>query len=160
MIALPWIIATVCFCTLFAIKRLERSFMSEIQDAVDAVVTQLAKASEEIKAEIAALEAREPSVDLTALKAAAQTLDDIVPDAPAAPAEATMSPPSTSENYPSSGSQTIISDGPAVDMRDVELGQRWCVPCSKHHQAPGVGGAAQVVAGGSTGHEAWSIRID
>ena len=38
-----------------------------------------------------------------------------------------MSPPSTSENYPSSGSQTIISDGPAVDMRDVELGQRWCV---------------------------------
>lgn len=54
--------------------------MSEVQDAVDAVVVQLDKAKGEIVAAIAELEAREPSVDLTALKAAAQSLDDVVPD--------------------------------------------------------------------------------
>lgn len=86
MIALPWILAAIFFSTLFAIYRLEGFIMSEVQNAVDAVVAQLSKAADEIKAEIAALEAREiaalearePSVDLSALKAAAQSLDDIV----------------------------------------------------------------------------------
>lgn len=54
--------------------------MGAVQDAVDAVVAQINKAQAEILAQIAALEAREPSVDLTALKAAAQALDDINPD--------------------------------------------------------------------------------
>lgn len=84
MIALPWILAAIFFSTLFAIYRLEGFIMSEVQNAVDAVVAQLSKAADEIKAEIAALEAREPSVDMSALKAAAQSLDDIVPDAPPA----------------------------------------------------------------------------
>lgn len=56
--------------------------MSEVQDAVDAVVVQLVSAKEEILAEIAALEAQEPSIDLSALKAAAQALDDVVVDEP------------------------------------------------------------------------------
>lgn len=59
--------------------------MSEVQDAVDAVVAQLGKARAEIVAEIANLEAQigaGEAPDLTALKAAAQALDDVVPDAP------------------------------------------------------------------------------
>jgi len=65
--------------------------MSEIQSAVDAVVEQLSRAKGEIVAEIAKLEAAvvagEP-VDLTALKDAAQALDDVVVDAPEASGEA------------------------------------------------------------------------
>lgn len=64
--------------------------MSEIQAAVDAVVDQLSKAKGEIVSEIAKLEAAvvagEP-VDLTALKDAAQALDDVVVDVPVADAE-------------------------------------------------------------------------
>lgn len=82
MAVLPWFIASLALIALFTIKRLEGIIMSASQDAVDAVVAQLGKATDEIKAEIAALEAREPSVDLSALKTAAQALDDIVPDAP------------------------------------------------------------------------------
>lgn len=64
-----------------AIIRTERVIMSDIQDAVDAVTAQLGKAKTEIVAAINELETREPDVDLTALKAAAQALDDVVPDA-------------------------------------------------------------------------------
>lgn len=67
--------------------------MGASQEAVNAVVEQLGKAKAEILAEIASLEAAvaagEP-VDLSALVAAAQGLDDIVPDAvevPVAPVE-------------------------------------------------------------------------
>ena len=59
--------------------------MSGVQDAVDAVVVQLAKAKAEIVSEIESLEAAVvagESVDLTALKAAAQALDDVVVDVP------------------------------------------------------------------------------
>jgi hypothetical protein len=59
--------------------------MGEVQDAVDAIVVQLGKAKDEILAEIANLEAQiaaGETPDLTALKAAAQALDDVVPDAP------------------------------------------------------------------------------
>lgn len=89
MIALPYQIAALALVALYTINRLQEFIMSAAQDAVDAVVAQLTKASEEIKAEIANLEAREPSVDLSALKDAAQALDDIVPDA--APVEDTPS---------------------------------------------------------------------
>lgn len=82
MVVLPWIVTALALTALLIIKRLEGTIMSTAQEAVDAVVAQLVHASDEIKAEIAALEAREPSVDLTALKTAAQSLDDIVPDAP------------------------------------------------------------------------------
>lgn len=60
--------------------------MTEAQDAVDAVVAELGKASAEINAKIDDLQAQinvGQVPDLTALKAAAQALDDIVPDAPA-----------------------------------------------------------------------------
>ena len=60
--------------------------MSEVQDAVDSVVAQLSKAKAEIVSEIESLEAAVVSgepVDLTALKAAAQALDDVVVDVPA-----------------------------------------------------------------------------
>lgn len=67
-------------------QTLFRRTMSEVQDAVDAVVAQIGKAKDEIVAEIAALEAREPSVDLSGLKAAAQALDDLNPD-PAPPVD-------------------------------------------------------------------------
>ena len=59
--------------------------MSEVQDAIDAIATQLVKAKDEIVSQIAGLEMQIGSgvtPDLTALKAAAQALDDIVPDAP------------------------------------------------------------------------------
>jgi hypothetical protein len=63
--------------------RLETLIMSEAQDAVDAVVAQLGKAKDEILTEVANLEAQVAAgqaPDLTALKAAAQSLDDINPD--------------------------------------------------------------------------------
>lgn len=62
--------------------------MGEVQDAVDAVVVELGKAKDEIVAQIADLEAQIAAgevPDLTALKAAAQALDDVVPDAPVEP---------------------------------------------------------------------------
>ena len=62
--------------------------MSEVQNAVDAVVAQLGKAKEEIVAEIAGLEAAVAAgevPDLTSLKAAAQALDDVVVDAEVVP---------------------------------------------------------------------------
>ncbi|QRY51771.1 hypothetical protein [Mycolicibacterium septicum] len=66
----------------FVVWHKERFFMSEVQNAVDAVVAQLAKAKAEIVTAIEELRNREPDVDLSALTAAAQGLDDIVPDAP------------------------------------------------------------------------------
>lgn len=66
------------------------------QDVVDAVVAQLGKAKGEIVARIADVQSQldaasvpAESVDLSALTAAAQSLDDIVPDVPevTAPAE-------------------------------------------------------------------------
>ena len=68
----------------------------EIADALNAVGTQLSKASSEVVAKISELEAAvaaggqsSPEVDAAVanLKTAAQALDDIVPDAPAEPTE-------------------------------------------------------------------------
>lgn len=56
--------------------------MSEVQNAVDAVVAQLGKAKAEIVAAIEELRNREPDVDLSALTAAAQALDDVIADPP------------------------------------------------------------------------------
>ena len=78
----------------FVVWHREKVCMSAVQDAVDSVVAQLGKAKAEILTAIAELEAREPNVDLSALTAAAQGLDDVVPDpvveepeAPVEPAE-------------------------------------------------------------------------
>jgi hypothetical protein len=64
-----------------------RLYMST-QESIDAVVAQLGKAKDELLAEIADVKAQleaasvpAETVDLTALTAAAQALDDIVPDA-------------------------------------------------------------------------------
>lgn len=64
-----------------------RLYMST-QESIDAVVAQLGKAKDELLAEIAGVKAQleaasvpAETVDLTALTAAAQALDDIVPDA-------------------------------------------------------------------------------
>jgi hypothetical protein len=64
-----------------------RLYMST-QESIDAVVSQLGKAKDELLAEIADVKAQLESasvpaeiVDLTALTAAAQALDDLVPDA-------------------------------------------------------------------------------
>jgi hypothetical protein len=57
--------------------------MGAVQDAIDQVTSQLDKAKDEILTEIANLEsqvAAGQAPDLTALKAAAQGLDDVVPD--------------------------------------------------------------------------------
>jgi len=69
--------------------------MGAVQDAVDQVVAQLGKAKDEIVAEVAALEAQVAAgetPDLTALKAAAQALDDLNVDVPVEepPAEPTV----------------------------------------------------------------------
>jgi hypothetical protein len=84
---------------LFAISTTGRHIMS-VQTTIDAVVAQLTKARQEIVqardellAGIAEVQeqldnAEAPEdVDLTALTAAAQSLDDIVPDAPEVPAD-------------------------------------------------------------------------
>ena len=80
--------------TLWAIAYLtvtiERLAMST-QESVDAIVVQLGKAKDEVVAKIADVQAQLDAaavpaevVDLSALSAAAQALDDVVPDAPAA----------------------------------------------------------------------------
>lgn len=64
------------------IKKME-NLMGAVQDAVDAIVAKLDKAKTEIVNEIDALKAQiaaGETPDLTALTAAAQTLDDVVPD--------------------------------------------------------------------------------
>lgn len=79
--------------------------MSNVQSAVDAVVAQLVKARSEIVAardelvaQIADVQEqldsveRPEDVDLSALSAAAQSLDDIVPDAPATADEPVADP--------------------------------------------------------------------
>ena len=85
---------------LFAVSTTGRQVMS-VQETIDTVVAQLAKAREEIvqardellagiaevQEQLDSVEAPE-DVDLTALTAAAQSLDDIVPDAvPEVPVE-------------------------------------------------------------------------
>jgi len=79
--------------TLFATSAIGRHLMST-QDTINAIVTQLGKAKDEIVAKIADVQAQldaasvpAEQVDLSALTAAAQALDDIVPDpAPVDPA--------------------------------------------------------------------------
>lgn len=66
---------------------LEGQLMSEAQDTINAVVAQLGKAKDEVLSKIADLNVQiqdagvADKVDLTELTAAAQALDDIVPDA-------------------------------------------------------------------------------
>ena len=73
--------------TLFAVSTFGRHLMST-QAAVDAVVAQLAKVKDEIVGKIADLNVQIEDagvadlVDTSELVAAAQALDDIVPDAP------------------------------------------------------------------------------
>jgi hypothetical protein len=86
-LTMSWLMAEQFHLLSQRIDRLGRK-MSEVQDAVDAIVVQLGKAKDEILAEIANLEAQiaaGEAPDLTALKAAAQSLDDVVPDAPVEP---------------------------------------------------------------------------
>jgi len=66
------------------VNQLKGKLMATQAD-VDAIVTELNAATDEILAKIAELEAREPQLDLSALKASADRLRDVVPDAPAEP---------------------------------------------------------------------------
>lgn len=67
--------------------------LSELQAQLDALNTQLAKAKDEIVAEVANLQTQLSNVDIPAdaqasldkLKGMAQALDDLNPDAPTAP---------------------------------------------------------------------------
>ena len=83
----------VCGFTLWVIAYLTltigRLAMST-QESIDAIVVQLGKAKDEVVAKIADVQAQLDAaavpaevVDLSALSAAAQALDDVVPDAPA-----------------------------------------------------------------------------
>jgi len=81
-----WVTAAI-LCTI------ERLTMS-LQSSVDDLVIKLGHAREEIvnkindvQAQLDAASVPAEQVDLSALTAAAQALDDIVPDAPATPAE-------------------------------------------------------------------------
>jgi hypothetical protein len=87
--------ALVFIVTNINIYQLKECVMGAVQDAVDQVVAQLGKAKDEIVAEVAALEAQVAAgetPDLTALKAAAQALDDLNVDVPVEepPAEPTV----------------------------------------------------------------------
>jgi hypothetical protein len=81
----------ICGFTLWVVGYLTatigRLYMST-QESIDAIVAQLGKAKDELLTEIADVKAQleaasvpAETVDLTALTAAAQALDDIVPDA-------------------------------------------------------------------------------
>jgi len=83
----------VCGFTLWVIAYLTltigRLAMST-QESIDAIVVQLGKAKDEVVAKIADVQAQLDAaavpaevVDLSALSAAAQALDDVVPDSPA-----------------------------------------------------------------------------
>lgn len=81
---MPW------FPIIITTRQLKEIIVSAAQDAVDAVTAQLGKAKDEILGEIANLEAQVAAgqaPDLTALKAAADALDGIVPDAPTEPSD-------------------------------------------------------------------------
>ena len=73
--------------------RIEGLITMSTQDTINAVVAQLGKAKDEILAQIADLNTQianagvAEQVDTSALTAAAQALDDIVPDAPEMPAD-------------------------------------------------------------------------
>jgi hypothetical protein len=76
----------ICMIVLMVWVRymVEGVVMSAAQDLVDSIAGQLGKAKDEIVGEIARLSAAVAageSVDLSALQALAQGLDDIVPDA-------------------------------------------------------------------------------
>jgi len=77
------ILAGITAATLHQTRHLKEAIMSAQQEAVDAIVAQLDKAQSEILSAIDDLEAQidagQPA-DLTALKAAAQSLDDLNPD--------------------------------------------------------------------------------
>lgn len=84
MTVLPWIITALALTSFFIIKRIEGTIMSEVQDAVDALTAQVVHVRDEVTAAIADLEAQiaagVAAPDLTALKAAVQSVDDIVAD--------------------------------------------------------------------------------
>ena len=68
---------------LYAIHRLKGTIMTAAQDAVDAITAKLDKAKDEILTEIETLKAQVAegqTPDLSRLEAAAQALDDVVPD--------------------------------------------------------------------------------
>ena len=79
----------VCGFTLwvaaYTLQTIERFSMST-QESIDAIVAQLGKAQAEVVAKIADVQAQldaagvAEQIDLTALSAAAQALDDVVPD--------------------------------------------------------------------------------
>ena len=82
------LLMTAQYFTLIVLYTLRKATMTT-QDAVDAIVTQLANAKAEILDELAAVQAQledaeaADKVDLSGLTAIAQALDDVVPDAPA-----------------------------------------------------------------------------
>lgn len=104
---------------LFAVSTTGRHLMS-VQESIDSVVAQLTKARAEIvqardellasiaevQEQLDSVEAPE-DVDLTALTAAAQALDDIVPDAPEVPAD---------------DEPVVDDDEPADDVVDADEG--------------------------------------
>ncbi|MCV7354483.1 hypothetical protein [Mycolicibacterium fluoranthenivorans] len=82
------------------ITQIKEIAMSATQDAVDAIAAQLTRAKDEISSEITKLEeqvAQGQAPDLTALKAAAQALDDVVPDAPVEQPVEPVEPPVSDE---------------------------------------------------------------
>lgn len=77
---------TIAIAIVLSKRITQGGIVSEVQAAVDAVTAQLLRAKDEITAQISKLESdllagRQP--DLTALRAAAQALDDVAPDVPA-----------------------------------------------------------------------------
>lgn len=79
---MPW------FPIIITTRQLKEILMTATQDTINAITAQLGKAKDEILGEISNLEAQVAAgqaPDLTALKAAADALDGIVPDAPVVP---------------------------------------------------------------------------
>lgn len=80
-VATVLVLAAIGVVGVLSTFEIKGAVMSAAQDVVDQVTAQVEKSKSEVLAKIAELEAREPSVDFSALKASVQGLDDIVPDA-------------------------------------------------------------------------------
>jgi predicted negative regulator of RcsB-dependent stress response len=70
----------------FQTTHLQGVIAMSAQDSVNEITAQIKKGTGEVVGKIAELEAANPEVDFSELKAAAQALDDVVADAPVEPA--------------------------------------------------------------------------
>lgn len=84
-VATALVLAAIAAVGVLSTHELKGVIVSAVQDAVDSITAQVLKSKDEVLGKIAELEAAVAAgevPDFTALKAAVQSVDDIVADAP------------------------------------------------------------------------------